>query len=178
MIELYEKDMEQISNSELNMLVSQNFDGIVQHIKSSCLNYSIQLTPYSALISVRKSFMTDRSGSIVLPPVVDNSVEVRKLDAVNVKLESELINANKKYDETLLECLRAHETIQKLQRELENRDVIISKLELNLETARESAIILNKRVNDNRVKFEEDKLTIFKDHKIEVKVEKRYRRSC
>ena len=52
--------MEQISNSELTMLASQKFDGIIQEISSSCLNYSIQLTPYSAQISVRKSFVTDK----------------------------------------------------------------------------------------------------------------------
>ena len=59
--------MDQLINSDVTTLASEMFDGILKRIQTSKLNFNIQLTPYSAFISIKKSFMTDKSGSVMLP---------------------------------------------------------------------------------------------------------------
>ena len=49
------------------MLASNTFDFILEQIKKSSLNFQIQLSPFSAYISLKKSLVTDKSGVPQLP---------------------------------------------------------------------------------------------------------------
>ena len=49
------------------MLASKTFDNIVNLIQNSCLNFQIQLSPFAATISLKKSLIKDRTGSYVFP---------------------------------------------------------------------------------------------------------------
>ena len=63
-----EKIMESInSDRSSDCLASQCFNDILNHIQDSCLNFHMQLTPFGAKISLKKSFIVDKKGVVVLP---------------------------------------------------------------------------------------------------------------
>ena len=64
---------------------------------------------------------------------------------------------------------RANEVIEELKHKIKSQDSTIESLENAVTKARESAVMLKKIVNDNRLKFEEERLTLYKEHKLEVK---------
>lgn len=53
--------------SELTMLASLKFIDIIDQVKKSSLNFQVQLSPFSALISLKKSFVSDRAGNPLQP---------------------------------------------------------------------------------------------------------------
>ena len=67
----------------------------------------------------------------------------------------------------------SEDKIAGLEKSLEEREDAIEDLEIKYEGACKSAAALNRMVNDNRVKYEEEKLTISKNHKNEVKLWKK-----
>ena len=64
------------SDFDHTMLASRTFDNIVNMIQNSCLNFQIQLSPFAANISLKKSLIKDRTGSYVFPA---SSTEVASL---------------------------------------------------------------------------------------------------
>ena len=56
-------------NSDRNSdwLASQCFNNILNQIQDSCLNFHVQLTPFGAKISLKKSFIRDKKGAVILP---------------------------------------------------------------------------------------------------------------
>ena len=83
----------------------------------------------------------------------------------NVGLEEELSSLRGKHQQLLTDYKTAQDMIAELQNTLKVREDIIEELSLKYENAKNSAALLNKMVNDNRVKYEEEKLSIFKNHK-------------
>ena len=59
--------MSQTPVTDLKMLAKATFDNLIYEIQESGLNYTMQITPYSATISLKKSFVTDRNGLTVIP---------------------------------------------------------------------------------------------------------------
>ena len=102
------------------MLASKKFDGILREIQASHLNFSIQLTPFSALISIRKSFVTDRSGAVILPEnaLHDKSHGSMVGDSPQNQLERNYNDLQKNYAKTVGDYTAALETIQTLEHEL------------------------------------------------------------
>merc|ERR1712179_762962 len=60
-------DESTISECNLTMLATQSFNHILDQIQTSCLNFQIQVSPFSAIISLKKSFIKDKCGNLVLP---------------------------------------------------------------------------------------------------------------
>ena len=52
------------------MLAAQTFDKILDVIQRSNLNFQLQVSPFSAYISLKKSLVKDRSGSFLQPPPI------------------------------------------------------------------------------------------------------------
>ena len=154
--------MDEISTTDVTMLASRIFDSVLQSIQSSCLNFTMQVTPFSAMISLRKSFVKNKGGSFVLPLKSQIGEDVQK-----VKDES-MINQTK-VEKTEKELANAYDTIKELEFMVQCRDTTIKNLEIAATKAKESAVMLNKMVNDNRIKYEEEKLAMYKEHKSEVK---------
>ena len=77
----------------------------------------MQITPYSAMISLRKSFLIDRSGSTVMPS----------------KAKESLVTVEKKCLETVDDLKRAQEKIQSLERTLVDGDDTITVLNTDFE---------------------------------------------
>ena len=84
------------SDSKSTMLASQTFDNILEEIQNSCLNFQLQISPFSALISLKKSFIKDRSGNHILPIKQLNNKSrqskdyIEALVARNFELETKL----------------------------------------------------------------------------------------
>ena len=75
-------------DSDLTMLAENVFEDILDRIKRSRLNFHLQISPFSAYISLKKSWQKDRSGALLVPSLDCN--EVKKLSSENMKLKSEL----------------------------------------------------------------------------------------
>ena len=95
--------------TDLTMLATTTFDSIISQIQASCLNFSMQLTPFSAVISLRKSFVTDKSGFVVTPAVKKNEANVK--DIVK-KIDSQL---ETKHEENFNDMNMALESIKTLK---------------------------------------------------------------
>ena len=97
--------MEQQINSDnsLNsaMLASRNFENILHMIKTSNLNYFLQLSPFAAQISLKKSLIRDKTGVPFAQPVVttlDSTSDVTDLQNKNRALERKLAFLQNDYE--------------------------------------------------------------------------------
>ena len=158
--------MDRSSDSDVTMLASETFHGILQKIQASRLNFSMQLTPFSAIISMRKCFMTDRYGSVMLP---EKSQDQEVSESDNFQLERNLNLLEKEHAKTVGELNIAVETIKKLKQDLQHREINIENLQFSLAKSRETTIRLNQALSDTTKKFADEKNLIFREHKSEVK---------
>ena len=117
-------ERKQVSDKNKTMMASRIFNDILNNIQSSKLNFCLQLSPYSANISLKKTFLTDRSGNVLLPdyactaePSSDDNIEA--LVSKNLKLEEEN-NALRKDLENLVEKERVKEV--KLQESIKQEN--------------------------------------------------------
>ena len=56
------------------MLASRSFDNILHQIQTSNLNFYLQLSPFGAHISLKKTLIRDKSGSYLCPAVSTSKV--------------------------------------------------------------------------------------------------------
>ena len=134
--------MEQFTNSDQTpaMLASNMFFQILNQIQSSNLNFHLQLTPFSANISLKKSFMKDKSGRFLLPffspeneskvkpENEDNSAEIKTLADQNIQLMNELVVLHKNHNEVVNDLANAHKTIEALMSQLRETKPIETKV--------------------------------------------------
>ena len=57
----------EILSSDATMAASIAFNKILQQVQSSSLNFHLQLSPFSAVISLKKSLVKDKAGCYLLP---------------------------------------------------------------------------------------------------------------
>ena len=84
---------------------------IIQHLPSSNINFQLQLSPFSASISLKKSFIRDKTGNLLLPQYppahhVDHEVghHISLLVSENDNLKEqikELLTSKKSFQETI-----------------------------------------------------------------------------
>ena len=67
---LTERKIEEIRFSDENptMVGKTAFNNIIEQIQSSNLNFQLQMSPFSASISLKKSLIKDKFGNILFPP--------------------------------------------------------------------------------------------------------------
>lgn len=198
---------ENLINSDVNMtstmLASKTFTDIIEQVQNSSLNFQLQLSPFSAVISIKKSFVKDKLGNVLLPSQMSRQVSSENTAALlrkNDQLENDLADLTKKYEHVLSECENAHELlksfekhqqeakmkveeviseklltseIEKLKSEIEDRNQDIFYLKKSNKAAKEVSEKLNRVVHENRVRFENEKAQRSKEHKAEVKGWKR-----
>ena len=167
-------------NSDVTMLAANTFNSILYQVQDSCLNYHLQISPFSAVISIKKSFVRDKSGNTILPTKIVSTCSNQGTNSNNIKpgasdVESQFkfhqeFNILQKEQEDLLKELTiAHEHIELLKKKNEEQEKTITELLRENRSAKEATSIINKAHNDARVFYEKEKLHIFKQHKIEVK---------
>ena len=64
--------MKQNSDSDFNpaMLANNAFETLIDQVRNSNLNFQLQMSPFSAQISLKKSLVIDQSGRPRLPPTI------------------------------------------------------------------------------------------------------------
>ena len=88
------------------MAAVKTFNSIVQQVQASNLNYHLQLTPFAANISLKKTNIKDRFGRPIqteVVPHVDSNHETEALHAQKYKLENELANVKREFASTVHE---------------------------------------------------------------------------
>ena len=190
------------SDTNVTMLATKSFDMIIEQIQTSCLNYQIQISPFSALISIKKTLIKDQSGKPRLPTIFNKaaSEHIEALVVKNRELERKLTSITNEHAKMIHECDEAYKTIEKLQNfnqeikfeatssehlkgietelvvlkeALKNRDDEILELQIDKNAAKEASIKLNGVLSKNRMKFENEKNLFVKEHRSEVKALKK-----
>ena len=134
------------------MVASKTFDSILEQIQASNLNFQLQISPFSANISLKKSPIKDKFGSPIFLPNVSqtclpNSSEVAALVSKNLKLESDLEALKKNYEFAVQDSVEAHQKIrflesqhvvkvepnETLERELSEQNYLVKSLSVKIE---------------------------------------------
>ena len=103
------------------MAASLTFEAILKEVQTSNLNFRIEMSPFSALINLKKSFITNKFGvPIVSPPshaVINQALQSENLSHTQqmVKLEEIIDNLRSEYENVVLELKDSHETMANLE---------------------------------------------------------------
>ena len=103
------------SNSDVTMAANNAFANILSCIQSSGLNHKIQMTPFSANISLKKSLIKTLSGSPFVPTVARAETDR------NVH-ERELIEMRNSYEDLLQKLAVAYQKIEELENDINDRN--------------------------------------------------------
>ena len=108
--------MDKLNSLDKNpaMVASRTFENILEQIQGSHLNFQIQISPFSALISIKKSLIKYKSGVPLLPPSSPDpasSKEIAALATKNIMLEKKL-----NYENAVDDSEAAHRTIKSLEK--------------------------------------------------------------
>ena len=131
--------MSKLQSSDFNptMVASRTFSSILQQIQSSNLNYQLQISPFSATISLKKTPIKDKYGAPLLPPpqcppqpapkplcpstrstaatCCASDADLAALAAKNLQLEKDLVTLRRDYDNSVSDCVAAHHRIKSLE---------------------------------------------------------------
>ena len=107
-------------NSESNptMIACKQFNEILNQIQHSGLNFQLQLSPFGAFISLRKSLVKDKKGDFIIPSssIISGTLNnIEDLTAVNSKimvLEKKLKKLQNDYVRVQSDCAAAHKVIE------------------------------------------------------------------
>ena len=83
------------------MDATQTLQNLVHQIQISCLNYKIELSPFSATVFLKKSFIKDRNGNPLTPSSPD---DVR---LGQIKSENENLIRKVFHQESVIESLKS-----------------------------------------------------------------------
>ena len=137
--------MIETTNSDLNptMAAHKTFDQILECVKSSNLNFCLQLSPFSANISIKKTAVKDKSGVPLTPrlhvPDLRDKHDLEKIELIKKVKDLEIVNSDLQLRLTLSirDCDQAHETIRQLENNLnikqENIDTKENDLEIQIQ---------------------------------------------
>ena len=141
--------MEKIINSDLHhykMLTAQAFNKILDGIQKSNLNYQIQVSPFSAFISLKKSLIKDGDGSLLLPPVqTADGADIVKLVTKIQHLENNLTVQKSDYNKAMDELADTREELRRLHL---NRTEVTTSLEIENKTLKQETKALAKKVEN------------------------------
>ena len=92
------------------------FENILNQIRSSSLNFQMSVTPFTAVIHLKKSITKDKSGNFLNQNTfvnrTTNDIEVDEIMAKNLALEQEIADLKRA-------CLKASNSITEIERTLE-----------------------------------------------------------
>ena len=123
-----EEKTDQIINSDSSMIATQSFFDILSRVQSSNLNYQLQMSPYSAVISLKKSLIKDKCGNPVFPQVsrFSSGDDIKVLNDQKRKLESDLSNLYKQFQDLSVEYQNACNTIKVLENHITNEEKVVT----------------------------------------------------
>ena len=149
----------ELSNSDCNltMLATKTFDNILEQIRTSCLNFHMQISPFSAVISLKKSLIKDLSGRPCIPtePRKPASEHAEALEKKNHELERKLRFITDEHSKLKVECAEAYKTVETLKKDLEIRDNEMREVKDAQMLAKEDLDNAKKEIIDQRKKIED-----------------------
>ena len=156
--------MEKITSSDFRnheMIAEQTFRNILDDIQRSNLNFQLQVSPFSAYISLRKTLVKDLSGAVLLPPPkasVPPSLQSPTLHTDVAKylvrineLEKDLLAMKDNHEDVVNKCRDASAKLEKENKalKLENKSLSekLNSKALQINQLRVSVEDLNKEKN-------------------------------
>ena len=161
------------SDQQPTMLASNMFYRILNLIQSSNLNFQLQLSPFSAQISLKKSLVKDKSGTVLLPPpdcVLNRNIKTENDDFTgvlpspvdewktlvdqNIKFKNDLFSLQKSHEDVVNDCTKAEETIECLKNQLRTTfetDIVKSETEaatIEINTLKEKIEVLENKIKE------------------------------
>ena len=108
-------------------------DNIIHAVKTSNLNYSLQESPFSVYLSIKKTFIQNKHGDLLLPKYYGNIVEETKqlrAEFENIKSERDALVLDTSELHTELEKSRTHvqELMEKSEQQQYARELLEQKL--------------------------------------------------
>ena len=137
--------MIETTDSDFNptMAAYKTFDQILECVKSSNLNFCLQLSPFSANISIKKTVVKDKSGVPLIPrfhaPDLLEKHVLEKIELVKKVKDLEIVNSDLqlRLTQSVRDCDQAYETIRQLENDLnikqENIDTKGNDLKIQIE---------------------------------------------
>ena len=149
--------MENLTDSDVTMIATKNFNSILTKIQSSGLNYSLKVSPFWAFISLRKKLVKDISGRYVIPL----QSETLEHCCDRLLLEEKVTSLQQQYEELLKAHEAANETIKLQRNMLKEQDDTIEELSVANDAFKNEAFL-------NKVRYQEEKNNILREHQQEV----------
>ena len=130
------------------MLASKAFHDIISRIQSSNLNFQLQISPFTALISLKKTLVKDKSGAYLLPPSTPilRDDDFRNLVTKNRELERNILDLQKNYDKVTKDCAKAYESLQNSESENEVFKKAINDKEIMLKNTKSDSLLLQNKL--------------------------------
>ena len=127
-----------MTNSDTTMLASKAFHDILNRIQSSNLNFQLQISPFAALISLKKTLVKDKSGAYLLPPSAPilRDDDFENLVAKNRELERNILDLQKNYEKVAKDCAKTYEFLQNTESENEILKKAINDKDIMLENTK------------------------------------------
>ena len=139
------------SQENFNTEASSVFENLIKKVQNSNLNFRLELSPFSAKISLKKSFIRDKSGIPVLPRsfesyscsekldnVPDQDAEKRELQSKIYHLECANATVTTNYQEELLESEHLKSQINEALDRLDNLQDNFTKPDLALDNLKQT----------------------------------------
>ena len=144
-----------VSDFDTAMLAKIAFDKILEQTQASNLNFQLRLSPFSASISLKKSFIWEKSGYFLLPTTgpmpanifSENDEGVEKNEHLNLKFVEmqNLIESKSKTTHTLEEKIANVEA--SAHKSLKEKNEEVNTMKISLKKANhEIAILKNEKV--------------------------------
>ena len=96
--------MDGIIDTDLTMVADNAFSNVLRCVQNSGLNYHIQMSPFSANISLKKSLVRTLSGTPILPKPSEKADNI-------IKQESELLELRNEYEDIAQKLQAAYKTM-------------------------------------------------------------------
>ena len=113
------------------MEANSKFNNLLQNVYESGLNFKIDLSPFSAIISVKKSFIKDKSGNtmVAVPTIATQSINQKLKDQI-FDMESVIFKLKEDHAYAVDNCVEAYAMKKNLEEELDRVTVKQKKNEL------------------------------------------------
>ena len=103
------------------MVAKRSFDSILEQVQASNLNFQLQVSPFSATISLKKTLIKDKFGNLLLPPspIYSKPEDFEHQDTL-LELESENHSIKLELQELHISRKSSQETIEILEQKITN----------------------------------------------------------
>ena len=189
------------SDFNTTMAASLTFEAILKEVQTSNLNFRIEMSPFSAVINLKKSFITNKFGVPILSPpshaVINQALKSENLTHTQqiVKLEKTIDNLRSEYESVALELKDSHESManlnindrdalqeefkhsEKIQKLEESKSTQESHLKLaidDLKEAKEKIIDLEEELASSRIENDQMKEDLERNTRNHLEVTKKF----